>query len=194
MRVRTRYWETCIAGAKDRLREVIWWFPFPLLISFGLVLLLTAHIVFGTNPRAGSPADVIPLPAKAQQDSALWFSVTPIDDDIVVTTGDRKVFRWPQDVRGMKELQPFVAFLKQRAADEITSAVLAGQVRLSQSQAVIAADQRLRFVHIRPILYALAEAGISLYAFETQNPVVAAVEGPAAHDAAGAHDGGGHGG
>lgn len=197
MRVRARYWETRMAAAKERLREVIWWYPFPLLISFSLVLLLTAHVLFGTNPRAGNPADIIAFPATAQKDSSLWLSVTPIDKDIVVTTGDRKVFRWRQDVRGMKELQPLIVYLKARAASEIESAVLKGEASVAQTQAVIAADQRLKYLHVRPIIYALAAAGISQYAFETQNPVVATVDGQTdapAHGAKPSEHGGEHGG
>jgi hypothetical protein len=161
----------------ERLHEVIWWYPFPLVISFALVMILTAHVMFGTNPRAGNPANIIAFPSDTQKDSALWLSVTPVGKEIVVTTSDRRVFRWPQDVRGMQPLAPLVAYLKERAQEEIRSAVIAGRVLKTQTQAVIAADQRLKYLHIRPIIHALAAAGISQYAFETQNPAVAVSHG-----------------
>jgi hypothetical protein len=163
-------------AVRDRLDENLHWFPVPALLAFGLVLLLTGHILFGTNPRAGNPANIISFPSEPRPDAAIWMSVTPIGDEIVVTTGDRQVFKWRQQVRNAQELGFFVKYLKERVANEIEAAALAKRALKSQTTAVIAADQRLKYLHIRPIIYALAEAGISQYAFETQNPVVATSE------------------
>lgn len=171
-----RLWQERAIAVAARLREPLDWYPFPLIVSFALVLLLTGHILFGPNPRAGNPADIITFPAQPIKDSAIWMSVTPIGDDIVVTTGRRKVFRWKQAVRNLTDLKPFIHHLKELAQGEIESAALAKRAQPTQMLAVIAADQRLRYLHIRPIIYALAEAGIAQYAFETQNPVVAAAE------------------
>lgn len=173
---RPKRWAERASAVRDRLDENLNWFPMPFFIAFGLVLVLTGHILFGTNPRAGNPANIISFPSEPRKDSAIWLSVTPIDDQIVVTTSDRKVFKWKQQVRTSAELQPFVQYLKQRVAGEIEAAALAKQGLRKQVTTVIAADQRLKYLHVRPIVYALAEAGISLYAFETQNPVVAAAE------------------
>lgn len=184
MRVKVKHWASRCEQVKIRLREPIWWFPYPLIISFALVMLLTAHSLFGTNPRVGNPADIIVFPSETMADSPLWMSVTPIGDEIVVTTGKRDVFRWPQDVKDLEALQPFIAHLKVRAAEEVEAAVLAQKVETSQTTAVIAADQRLKYLHIRPIIHALALAGISRYAFETKNPVMASQDdhgSPAAH-------------
>lgn len=167
-----RNWAISAANIKDRLQEPIWWFPYPALISFGLVLTLTAHVVSGTNPRMGNPADIISFPAPARKDSAIWLSATPIDDKIVVTTSDRRIFRWSQKLQNVSEVEPLVRYLKERVAAEITSAALMGRAFTTQTSAVIASDQRLKYLHIRPLLYALAEAGIAQYAFETQTPVL----------------------
>lgn len=189
MRIRGRYWVDRMAAVKERLRQPLWWYPFPVILSFGLALVLMAHVMVGANPRAGNPADIIAFPAEPQKDGPLWLSVTPIGEDIVVTTGDRKVFRWRQDVRNLAPLAEFTAYLKERAARAVSAAVLAQEVRIDQTRFVIAADQRLKFLHVRPILYAFAAAGISQYAFETQNPVVAEAEGHGE-----GHGGGHHGG
>ncbi len=173
---RPKRWAERATAVRDRLDENLHWFPWPFFIAFGLVLILTGHILFGTNPRAGNPANIISFPSEPRKDSAIWISVTPIDDQIVVTTNDRKVFKWRQQVRTVEELGPFVGYLKARVASEIQAAALAKQGLRKQVTTVIAADQRLKYLHVRPIIYALAEAGISQYAFETQNPVVAAAE------------------
>lgn len=165
-------WSEACQRARQHLAEPLGWYPYPFAISFFLVLLLTAHVIFGTTSRLGTPSDVITFPSEARKDSALWLSVTPIGKEIVVATADRKVFRWPQEVRDMTPLKPFIAYLKNAIAKEIEAAALRKAVYEHQTTAVIAADQRLKYLHIRPILYAFAAAGISGYAFETQNPLL----------------------
>ena len=174
---RTALWIDAANAAKLRLREPLWWFPFPIFLSFGLVLLLTAHVLFGTNPRMGHPANVITFPSEARRDSAIWLSVTPIGKEVVVTTGDRRVFRWPLEVHSLDELKPFRAYLREAVARELEVTALANSAFQHQTTVVIAADQRLKYLHVRPLLHAFAEAGISHYAFETQNPALAAREG-----------------
>jgi biopolymer transport protein ExbD len=173
---RPNRWAERAGAVRDRLDENPNWFPIPAFIAFGLVIVLTGHILFGTNPRAGNPANIISFPSEPRADAAIWLSVTPIDDQIVVTTSDRKVFKWRQQVRTPVELSAFTNYLKRRVADEVEAAAMAKRALKKQATAVIAADQRLKYLHIRPIIYALAEAGISQYAFETQNPVVAAAD------------------
>jgi hypothetical protein len=174
---RGRGWSERFYAAKTRLRAPLWWFPAPILISCGLALVLTSHTLLGTNPRTGNPADVLTFPGEEQKDSAVWLSMTPMGKDVVVTTNDRQIFRWPQDTRDMTPLRPFVEYLKRRTAVEISGAALSGRSSPEQTTAVIAADQRLKFLHVRPVLYAFAEAGITQYAFETQSPVLATAEG-----------------
>ncbi len=176
MRPTPRWAEACL-----RTRQVLAeplaplaWYPFPALISFFLVLLLTAHVIFGTSARLGTPADVITFPSETEKDAAIWLSVTPIGNEVVVTTADRKVFRWPLEIHDLTPLSPFVAYLKASVRKEIEATTLAKAASKHQAMAVIAADQRLKYLHVRPILYAFAAAGIANYAFETQNPILGA--------------------
>jgi hypothetical protein len=171
--------DTRFAALKARLREPLGWFPMPFFISFALVLVLTGHVLSGTNPRLGNPADVITLPAEARPDSAIWLSVSVRGDQVYVTTGDRKVFHWARNVARLDELDDFVSYLKERVKGEIAAAALLNRIEVTQSSAVIAADQRLTYAHIRPLLHAFAAAGISQYAFETQNPREASLGVPA---------------
>ena len=165
-------WSEACQRSRQYLAEPLGWYPYPAAISFFLVLLLTAHVIFGTTSRLGTPSDVITFPSETRKDSAIWMSVTPIGKEVVVATADRKVFRWPLEVHGMEPLAPFVSYLKAAVAKEIEAAALQKAAYQHQTTAVIAADQRLKYLHIRPLLYAFAAAGIADYAFETQNPVL----------------------
>jgi hypothetical protein len=163
-------WNSRIEAMIERLREPLLWFPLPIMITSGLCIYLTAHILSGTNPRAGHPANVMTFPAKSGRDSAIWISVAPIGDDIVVTTADRKLFKWPQSIANMPDIDPLVRHLRGIIANELEAAALAKRALKSQSTALIAADQNLAFHHMRPIISALSQAGISRYAFETLTP------------------------
>lgn len=165
-------WSEACQRTRQYLAVPLAWYPYPAAISFFLVLLLTAHVIFGTSSRLGTPSDVITFPSETRKDAAIWISVTPIGKEIVVATADRKVFRWPQEVRGMEPLAPFIKYLKGAVAKEIEAAALQKVVFEHQTTAVIAADQRLKYLHVRPLLYAFAAAGIAEYAFETQNPLL----------------------
>lgn len=165
-----RIWAEMLVTKAQRLREPLWWYPFPALLPFGLAMTLTAHLVFSTTTRLGHPAGVVAFPSEPRPDGPIWFTVTPVDGDIVVTTGDRKVFRWRQDSRSYKASSDFSRYLEEHVKLQVEAAALAMRATEQQSVAVIAADQHLRYLHMRPILYALAEAGITRYAFETQIP------------------------
>jgi hypothetical protein len=165
-------WSEACQRARSYASEPLAWYPYPAAISFFYVLLLTAHVIFGTTSRLGMPSDVITFPSDTRKDSAIWLSVTPIGKEIVVATADRKVFRWPQEVHGMEPLKPFIAYLKGAVAKEVEAAALQKAAFQHQTTAVIAADQRLKYLHVRPLLYAFAAAGIADYAFETQNPLL----------------------
>ena len=171
----SRWSEACVR-ARQNMAAPLEWFPYPYLISFFLVILLTAHVIFGTSAHLGTPADVITFPSETRKDSAIWLAVTPIGKDVVVTTSDRKIFKWPLETENLKGLAPLVAYLKDASAKEIEAAAIAKTAYAHQTTAVISADQRLKYMHVRPILYALAAAGISNYAFETQNPLLGAVD------------------
>jgi hypothetical protein len=153
-----------------RLRQPDSWYPLPLLISFGLVLLFTNHVVLGPNPRIGSPADTIIYPSKEHHAAGIWLSVASASGNIVVTAEGHKAFSWPLNISDMQPLQGLVEYLKATTREFVYSAAISGRVYGDQSLVILAVDQHLNFVHIRPILYALAEAKIARYAFETRLP------------------------
>lgn len=158
---------TSLNRQKERLGIFANLFPFPALIPFGLVLIFCGSLIPTLNPRIGSPADVIPMSSMDEKEGSIWFAVRAIGDEVVVTAPNKRIFRWPSKIEDPRELDPFRSYLRQRVTNEIQMAVLAKRVTKAQLSAVIAADQRCRYLHLRPIIQALAEVGISDYGFET---------------------------
>ena len=167
-----RSWDLLYIATADRLRSLSRWFPFPALISFILVTLLTAYVTLTTARRLGHPAALLTFPSDRDHIGGIWFSVTPIGEEIFIATSDRKVFHWPQNTRDLVPLDQFIEWLKDASHLQIEAAALLKRSDSNQVLAVIAADQTLKYTHLRPIIYALAKAGISRYAFETIDPTI----------------------
>jgi hypothetical protein len=152
----------------ERLAKNVAIFPFIGFIAFQMVLLLTAYILNGSNHRAGNPSNPIDYQAEPFPDVPLWFSVTPVGHDIVVTTPQRRVYRWPQSTNTLKPLKEFVEDLRSMVEIEVRSIALKNDASLARPTAVISADQHLTYAHLKPIVLALAEVGIRDYALETR--------------------------
>jgi hypothetical protein len=152
----------------ERLKENIWWFPFPALIAFGLAILLIGHLLTDLNPRLGSVADPIQLNTKPFPDGSIWVSINIYENQVVATTYDKKKFSWSSHNTSMKDLEDFVAYLKKKTLEETYRSVRLLESSAVRSKVVIAVDQNAKYIHLRPVIYALADAGIAKYAFETR--------------------------
>ena len=161
------HWEIAVINKIRRLHKPHSWAMIPAFLSFILVLILIGHLLPSTNPRLGNLAKILPLVTAKQKDGSLWISIFPKDNDIVVLTSDRKKFIWPKHQPPTESLKPFQAYLGEKVQRESISAGLSLQTNLTRSSVVLAVDQRLKYAHILPIIYALAQAGISKYGFET---------------------------
>ena len=155
---------------RERLQESKSWFPYPCLFSFGLVLLFSGHILLGINPRIGNPADVLPFKSTKAKEGAIWLSVSLQKGRVMVSTDNRHVFSWNEQDRNLQIIKPLVSHLRDRIVQITLSASLAKEISHTESLVVLAVDQSLKYLHIQPILAALAQAGISDYAFETRQP------------------------
>lgn len=164
----TRKWVDTINAVKERLNEPILWFPFPALIAFGLVIILRGHLLTGLNPRLGARVDVLQFKATQLQDGGIWFGIYPEGEKIVVVSSDRRRFSWSIHSQDMKELAPLIAYLKSRVQKEAYSTAFKMESNLTRTTAVLAVDQKLKYIHLRPMIYALAEAKIARYGFETR--------------------------
>ena len=167
MAIKEKRWELALTNLQERLRQPGLWYPYPAMISFALIVILTGHLLPGLNPRLGSRAEIIEFYGKSERAGAIWLGVLMAKDRIYVRTAERSTFSWSAKSDRMKDLQAFTRYLKDRAKKEALSSGLSLEGHLTRTTVVLAVDQRLKYVHIRPIIMALAEAGISHYAFET---------------------------
>ena len=145
--------------------------PYPALISLGLSLLCPVQIIPKLNPRLGNPATILPFSGEPSYENAIWMSVSLIRGKIVITTDTREILTWEASDLRPEATQPLKEFLLRRVKEITLSASLAKKALLSESLVVLATDQSLKYIHLKGILYSLAQAGISEYAFETKEPV-----------------------
>lgn len=157
--------------ARERLSERTSWFPFPALLVFLLALILTGHLLPGLNPRIGSRIDVLQFAAPSQKEGSLWLGVFPEGDSLVVITGDRKRFSWPEKSGAGPELEKLRSYLRGRAEREIIASGLRQEADATRLRVVLAVDQNLDYRHLRSIIGALADARFTRYGFETLNPM-----------------------
>lgn len=141
-----------------------------MLISFGLVLVLSVDLTTRLGSQGKGANDVPVVATDENEQSAIWLSVTASDTAIVVSSDDRRSFSWPLTEQSLEGTGEFVSYLKSRVSREIDNAGLGGEVLRSRLRVTLAVDQRLNYWHIRPLIYALAEANVTNYAFQTRLP------------------------
>lgn len=161
-------WNESVRGLRERLQDPLVWFPFPALIAFGLVIILRGHLFSGVNHRLGTEANVVELSAEPLRSPGIWMSITQSGNDILIVTDDRRLFKVPLAAPNVESLAPFVSYLNQRTRANAFKTTLDLELDADRIRVVMAVDQELKYIHIRPILYALAEAKISNYGFETK--------------------------
>ena len=167
-----KHWEEVVIAAKERLVEYDMWFPYPCIISYFLATLLIGHVVLGMNPRLGSPASIIPFSADPSYEGAIWLSISLQKQNVVVTTSDRKVFKWPRQEHQHASMQLLVDHLALQIENTILSTALAKSIPTIQSMVVLSIDQQVTMQQVQPILTMLAQVGVSDYAFETVQPPI----------------------
>ncbi len=161
-------WGEIVQRMRERLIEPILWFPYPALIGFGLVIILRGQLISGLNHRVGSMADVVHLAGEKLVVPGIWISISQEKDQLILVTDDHRRFAWPLNAKDMSVVKPLVEYLNLRTKDEAFKSTLALEVDRDRIRAVLAVDQSLKYIHIRPILFALVEAKISYYGFETR--------------------------
>jgi hypothetical protein len=152
---------------RDRLSTGIDWFPFPAFILFAVVLVIIGKALPGLNPKTGSRAQLLRYEASDPHRPSIPISISPLEDDLLVTTRNSVKFRIPAVNPTRQQLQPLADYLRAEASDRIVSLVILDRHFPSQTWAILSVDERLKFDHLRGIITALAEAGISSYSFET---------------------------
>jgi len=153
---------------KERLTEIDSVSGFVLLIPFLAVIVLSLFTSLETNTRLHAVGKPMEHATTEVADHELWLSVAAKGGKIIVTTSDSNVFEWSEGGPTQREALALTDYLKSRVKDLIIGTVRTGQVSQESLTASVAVDQSLTYQHIRPLLYALADAGISRYGFETR--------------------------
>lgn len=168
-----------LEGLKERLKLNVTWFPMPALISFALALVFVGHLLVNLNPRLGSPVSVLTLKTNQaiSSDGSIWLSVGIDQDDIVITTNDRKTFRWEKSTQDISSLNEFSDYLTNRTNQIIVESAISKVITDEQLYVTLAVDQTLRYFHLKPIVNVLAKNGLDYYGFEIRDIVNASASG-----------------
>lgn len=180
---RVRLYQEAFARSKarleDGLNEEVGAALIPALLAAMVVLVVGlacgVKSFEAANPRLAYPAQLLVLDGDSEESNrSIWFSLSAPDQTIIVTTDDQKIFEWPLDP--IKTLQSkgyldFKEFLKVRRKLVIENLVLSMDREgiETKSGAVVAVDERLTYAHFKPVMLALAAAGIRSYGFETRS-------------------------
>jgi hypothetical protein len=138
------------------------------IIPFLGVIVLSLYTGLETSTRLHANGKPMEYPATKVNDRAIWLSISAKDGKILVTTAGQESFSWSELGPSNKDLKPLQSYLEARARDQVMSTVRIGQITNQSHTAVLAVDQTLTFFHLRPIIYALSQAGFSRYGFETR--------------------------
>ncbi len=168
MRKTKGLWESAIERQRSRLKQQYNWFPMPALISAGLVLLCSYHVSNDLFFRSGSQAQTIHWPAETLPHVGIWISVVGNQDQLIITTSQRKSLIIPRKNYKQKDLLPLIDYLNRQVQEKALSTVLTRQTFLESATLVIAADRSLSYSDFKPILHSMAKAKIRHYGFETQ--------------------------
>ena len=166
--VPTPAWVKAIVDFKERLSEPVYWYPYPALIGFALVTILSGHLLTYLNPRLGTSIEVIPLEAPRFNTGEIWLGIKLVGDNLLITTSDRQVFKWKNKILEKSDMKDLISYLHNRTRLQAHSSGLKMRTLESDITAVIALDKNVSYAHLSPILYALAEAKISKYGFESR--------------------------
>lgn len=163
--------ERTIERCRERHEDPPFWYPWPLFLSFGLVLVIAGFVLKTINPKHGYSGSLITLEAENSKSGSIWFALTLRGDDLIVMTEERTTLTFPRKFDSADDLRPLTEYLRKKVDQRIEKLGLARRGTINDALVVIAADERLRFAHVRPVLQALAEARITNYAFETMKPL-----------------------
>lgn len=141
-----------------------------LFIPFFSVALLTFFVGFESSFRTKNRIEPFVHESAPTADHALWLSVSISENTIIVNTATGETFRWPVEGPSQRDYDVFEKYMTIWAKRHLQNVVRSGQITGDTNLAAIAIDQKLTYHHVRPVIYALAAAGISKYGFETRLP------------------------
>ncbi len=107
--------------------------------------------------------------------------MTQNNNKLLIITDDHQRFTIPVLAPDLDAMRPFIKYLDERVREIAFKTTLDMEVDRDRIRAVLAIDQKLKYFHVRPLLYALAEAKISHYGFETRMTNLSSAKEEAPH-------------
>lgn len=141
-----------------------------LFLPFLGALVLSLFVGLETSMRLQGGSEPFEYASEPVNDHELWLSIGLVDESVVVRTADNGFFVWPTKGPSQGDYAKLENHLQQWTKKHLTNVVRSGQIDSYTNTAALAIDQRLNYHHVRPVIYALASAGISRYGFETRIP------------------------
>lgn len=160
-------WKLMSLEQRERLRPEEGLFPYPALFAFGLILILTGHLLPGLNPRLGSRIQLISFDSPRQHEGSLWLGISKDQENVTVITPDRKMFTLTNKDTQRAGFDALVEYLQSYVEHQTRASSLRGEADATQAKAILAVDRSLNYAHLNPVLLALAQARITRYGFET---------------------------
>lgn len=142
-----------------------------LFIPFFSITLLTLLVGFESSVRTRNSIEPFVHESSPAPDHALWMSVGIEEQTIIINTASGETFRWPAEGPAQKEYEAFENHIVSWSKRHLQNVVRSGQITDETNLVAISFDQKLTYHHVRPVIYALAAAGISKYGFETRLPI-----------------------
>jgi hypothetical protein len=154
-----------IARVQSRLVESPSYFPLVSFVSFGLFLLCSTYVIPAVSMRIFSLAQRPVVAAEPAIEGPIYISVAPNKERVIATVNDRNFDLDPKNMD--EEMNRLISFLQEKTKEQMIKVGLELQIAPARTEAVLAVDSRLKYVHVQPIIAALAMAKIHRYGFET---------------------------
>ena len=164
--MRVRRESILILELKENLSQASLAFILLASVSFGIGIFLFAYLSADVNSRLGDTTNIYSMEADPADNSGVRFSLSWSNELLKISTSDRHIFNVDVKRIDSKATQDLVDYLKAQISRQLLSTTLSKRFRW-HPPVLLAVSEELKYIHLRPVLYALARAGISQYAFET---------------------------
>jgi hypothetical protein len=149
---------------KSKFSVVLYYYGICLVV-FMLTTILISYTYFSVNYKYNKNVRLPYLHGQDLPEGFINISVELDKEKIVISTDDKKVFRWSVLNWHEKDILKFKNYLVKRI-DQITfEAILAMKFSEQRKITVFSVDSKLAIIHILPIIHTLTTTNITHYAF-----------------------------
>jgi biopolymer transport protein ExbD len=164
---------------KTRLQLVNYWVLYPIFISSLFLCVCLSQVLSTLNPRVDSHTQIPYLPASMVSSEpieppfqGIWLAVHPTSTGVLIQLPDEPRLFWDKTPDTAKVVGTQLAAILTRKVQHLyLKTALSQRVEMTEPLVKIAADNALLYKDLLPVLYAMAEVGLSQYAFEVQLPI-----------------------